>query len=83
MKPVVLDDAVWEGVDAGVEALVESWQVAPGDGVAAGQTVATVVLVKATLDVAAPAAGRIESILVPAGATFPRGAVLATVREAP
>ncbi len=82
MRPLALDEAAWEGVDAGVEALLERWQVSPGESVTAGQTVATVVLVKATLDVTTPVSGRIDAIHVPAGATFRRGASLATVREA-
>jgi pyruvate/2-oxoglutarate dehydrogenase complex dihydrolipoamide acyltransferase (E2) component len=79
---VVLDDAAWKDVEPGTEALVDQWLVKPGDSVAAGQAVVRVVLVKATLEVAAPAAGVVEKILVPAEQTFGRGAVLATLRPA-
>lgn len=49
----------------------------------AGQPLAKVVLVKATLDVAAPAAGRVERIVVPVGATFARGKPIARLKEPP
>jgi pyruvate/2-oxoglutarate dehydrogenase complex dihydrolipoamide acyltransferase (E2) component len=52
---VSLDDAAWQDVEAGVEALVDQWLVAEGDAVRAGQPLAKVVLVKANLDVVAPA----------------------------
>jgi pyruvate/2-oxoglutarate dehydrogenase complex dihydrolipoamide acyltransferase (E2) component len=83
MIEVPLPDAAWEGVDAGVEALVEQWLVAPGDVVRAGQPLARVVLVKANLEVVAPAAGRLEAIVVAAGDTFARGKPIATLEESP
>jgi pyruvate/2-oxoglutarate dehydrogenase complex dihydrolipoamide acyltransferase (E2) component len=79
---VVLADAFWEGVDPGTEALVDQWLVREGDRVVAGQTLAKVVLVKTTLDVAAPADGVVERILVQAEQTFARGRPLATLRKA-
>ena len=80
---VTLPDSAWEGVEAGVEALLDQWLVAAGDTVRAGQPLAKVVLVKANLDVTAPAAGRVESLHVAAGDTFKRGQAIATLREAP
>jgi pyruvate/2-oxoglutarate dehydrogenase complex dihydrolipoamide acyltransferase (E2) component len=79
LKQVVLDDASWEGVDAGTEALVESWLVQEGARVAAGQPLATVVVVKTNYEVVSPADGVLTTILVPAEATFPRGAALAEI----
>lgn len=81
MTDIVLADSAWEGVDQGTEALVDEWLVSEGDRVGEGQVVAKVVLVKATMDIAAPAAGLIEKILVPADETFARGKVLAVLRE--
>lgn len=83
MIEITLDDQAWQDVEAGVEALVDQWLVAEGDTVRAGQPLAKVVLVKASLDVVAPAAGRIEQIVVPAGATFARGKPIARLKEAP
>jgi len=79
---IALADSAWEGVDPGTEALVDDWLVREGDRVDGGQVIARVVLVKATIDLTAPAAGAIERILVPAGETFARGMPLATLREA-
>ena len=81
MTDVRLDDAHWEGVDAGTEALVDAWQVKEGEHVAAGQPLVKVVLVKTALEVAAPVAGVIERILKPAESTFARGAPLAVIGE--
>lgn len=81
MIEVQLPDKVWEGVDASTEALVDQWLVAAGDRVVAGQNVAKAVLVKTSIEVAAPADGIVEQILVPAGQTFPRGRPLATLCE--
>jgi pyruvate dehydrogenase E2 component (dihydrolipoamide acetyltransferase) len=82
MSEVSLPDSAWEGVDAGVEALLDRWLVAPGDSVRAGQPLAKVVLVKANLDVEAPAAGQVEALLVEAGGTFGRGQPIARLKEA-
>ena len=81
MKDVVLDPGLWESIEAGTEALLDQWLVAEGDHVAAGQPIARAVLVKSSIDVPAPAAGTVEQLLVPAGQTFGRGAVLARIIE--
>jgi len=78
---VLMDDSLWADVEAGTEALVEEWLVAPGAVVQAGQHLATVVLVKSSHEVCAPVGGVLESISVPAEATFARGAPLAVLRE--
>jgi pyruvate/2-oxoglutarate dehydrogenase complex dihydrolipoamide acyltransferase (E2) component len=79
MTDVSLAPAAWEGVDASVQALVDKWLVQPGQTVTPGQPLANVVLVKSSLEVTAPASGRVAQIHVPAGATFARGTVLATL----
>jgi pyruvate/2-oxoglutarate dehydrogenase complex dihydrolipoamide acyltransferase (E2) component len=80
---ITLPDSAWEDVEPGVEALLDQWLVAAGDAVRAGQPLAKVVLVKANLEVAAPVAGRLESIRVAASETFPRGKSIATLKEGP
>ncbi len=77
MTDVVLDPAAWKDVEAGTEALLDQWLVREGDVVRAGQPLARVVLVKATLDVVAPVDGRVAAILVEASQTFPAGQPLA------
>lgn len=69
----------WNDIDPGTEALLDNWKVAPGDLVEAGQVIGAAVLVKSTLDLTAPAAGRIARIGVPAEGTFGRGAPLAWI----
>jgi pyruvate/2-oxoglutarate dehydrogenase complex dihydrolipoamide acyltransferase (E2) component len=82
MTDVTLGAQAWQDIDPATEALVDKWLVAEGDVVRAGQTLAQMVLVKASLELVAPAAGRIEKILVPAGQTFARGKPVAVLREA-
>lgn len=79
MTDVTLGSEAWQGVDDSVQALVDKWLVQPGDAVQAGQPLANVVLVKSNLEITAPASGRVAQIRVPAGGTFARGAVLATL----
>jgi pyruvate/2-oxoglutarate dehydrogenase complex dihydrolipoamide acyltransferase (E2) component len=81
MSDVKLAEEAWEGVEAGTEALLDRWHVGECERVVAGQPLADVVLVKASLEVTAPAAGVIEKILVPKEATFARGQALAVLRE--
>ncbi len=82
MTEIALPAEAWEGVEAGTEALLSNWRVGEGERVAAGQAIADVVLVKASLELTAPAAGVIEKLLVPKEATFARGQALAVLREA-
>jgi len=79
MTDITLAADAWQGVDEAVEALVDKWLVQAGDTVRAGQLLANVVLVKASLEITAPADGRIAQILVPAGGTFARGKPIATL----
>lgn len=81
MTDIVLADEFWEGVEAGTEALLDRWLVGEGDHATAGQIVAGAVLVKTSVEIAAPADGIIERILVPKDATFGRGSPLAVLRE--
>jgi pyruvate/2-oxoglutarate dehydrogenase complex dihydrolipoamide acyltransferase (E2) component len=80
MVDIVLPDEAWTDVEEGTEALLDEWLVAAGERVAAGQIVGHVVVVKATHELLAPAAGIVESLDVTAQANFPRGAVLARLR---
>ena len=80
MTDVALPMEAWQDVEPGTEALLDEWLVQEGERVAAGQVLAKVVLVKATLDVAAPAAGIVDRILVAADATFKPGQALARLR---
>jgi pyruvate/2-oxoglutarate dehydrogenase complex dihydrolipoamide acyltransferase (E2) component len=82
MTDLTLDAQAWQDIDPATEALVDKWLVVEGDVVRSGQTLAQMVLVKASLELVAPAAGRIEKILVPAGQTFARGKPVAVLREA-
>lgn len=82
MIDLMLNADAWTDVDADVEALVDQWKVSEGDTVQAGQVLLTVVLIKASMDIVAPAAGRMEKILVPSGATFARDAILGRLQEA-
>ncbi|HJV71668.1 lipoyl domain-containing protein [Ideonella sp.] len=83
MIEVSLPDSAWEGVDTGVQALLDQWLVAEGDAVTAGQALAKVVLVKASLEVVAPAAGRVQTLHLAAGDTFARGQPIATLESTP
>jgi biotin carboxyl carrier protein len=77
MSEIILLDAAWDGVASGVEALLDSWSVDVGVPVVKGQTLATVVLVKASIDIEAPAAGHLRAIHVKAEESFVAGKVLA------
>ena len=77
MSEIILLDAAWDGVAPGVEALLDSWAVDVGVSVVKGQTLATVVLVKASIDIEAPAAGHLRAIHVKAEESFVAGKVLA------
>lgn len=82
MSDITLGADAWKDIDPAIEALVDKWLVAEGDAVNAGQTLAHVVLVKTTMDIVAPAKGRIEKILVQAEETFAQGKPIARLKEA-
>jgi len=80
---ITLPEAAWEGVEVSVEALVDRWLVQEGEPVRQGQPLASAVLVKTSLEIAAPADGRVTRILVAAGQTFRRGQPVATLAPGP
>jgi 2-oxoglutarate dehydrogenase E1 component len=61
------------------EGVVVEWRVAVGETVAAEQIVVEVSTDKVDLEVPAPAAGRLESIAIPAGETFTVGQPLGEI----
>ncbi|KRB96884.1 hypothetical protein ASE11_15920 [Hydrogenophaga sp. Root209] len=79
MHDVTLDPHLWLTLEAGDQARLERWLVSEGDVVHAGELLAQARLVHQTVDIAAPHAGVIESILVAAGERIARGAVLAQI----
>ncbi len=81
MSDVTLDHELMESLAAGDQARVETWLVAEGDRVQAGQVLAQARLLHRTLDVTAVHAGVLEDILVGAGQRFAPGAVLARLVE--
>lgn len=83
MTDVVLPDSAWQGVEAGVQGLVERWMASEGAMVEAGQPLVRVVLVKSTMEIEAVVSGRLERILVPAGGNFARGEVLGRIADQP
>lgn len=76
MIEVKLNDDVWDGVEEGTEALLQSWSVSVGDRVQQGSELGIVGLVKATVSVEAPHSGVITEIRVSAEQTFGRGTIL-------
>ena len=80
MIEIRIPDEAWVDVEAGTEALLDEWLVAVGDEVAKGQIIGTAMVVKAVIELIAPAAGVIESLDVPATRNFGKGAVLARLR---
>lgn len=78
MSELRLDPVHFESLEDGAEALLSAWAVQPGDTVTAGQEIGVAELVKASVPIMAPVAGRITALCVPAGASFGREAVLAT-----
>jgi pyruvate/2-oxoglutarate dehydrogenase complex dihydrolipoamide acyltransferase (E2) component len=77
---VLFEDAAWDDIEPGTEALVGKWLVEEGARVAEGQPIAEVVLVKANVEIVAPATGVLSKILVPEQGTFARGTPLAELQ---
>lgn len=82
MIEIFMPEKAWQDVEPGTEALLEEWLVAPGDAVKAGQSLAIVVLVKTSIEIAAPADGLIEQILIAANDTIAQGMPLVIMRSA-
>jgi pyruvate/2-oxoglutarate dehydrogenase complex dihydrolipoamide acyltransferase (E2) component len=74
---IKLQEASWEGTQDDTQALLDKWLVVEKEPVIKGQALATVVLVKASIDIEAPSDGFIEKILIPTGESFAHGTVLA------
>ena len=82
MIDIQLPDPVWIGGQEEAHALLDKWLVAPGEAVHKDQILATVVLVKAAIDVQAPQDGHLVSIAVQNGESFGAGTVLARFEAA-
>ena len=82
MMDLVLPNAFWDGAQDGVEALLDKWLIAKGVPVVKGQVLASVVLVKASLDLEAPENGTIEEVFVNDGESFASGKILASFKTA-
>ena len=78
MIEIKLDAAAWDGAQDNTQALLEKWLVTENEKVKKGQVLVTVVMVKATIDIEAPADGYIKKIMIPKGESFALGAILAT-----
>ena len=77
-----LDVRVPELGESVVEATIGKWLKHEGDSVSDGEPVAELETEKVNVTVPAPAAGTVERILRPEGATVRPGEVIATIREA-
>jgi pyruvate/2-oxoglutarate dehydrogenase complex dihydrolipoamide acyltransferase (E2) component len=78
---ITLAADAWTDIDPGTEALLDKWLVGEGDTVRAGQPIANVILIKTNQEIAAPADGRIEKILVKSEETFAQGKPIALLKE--
>ena len=78
MIDVTVEPGAWSETEPGTEALLDRWLVEDGAAVEAGQPLAEVVLVKATLEIVAPAAGRLVH-RVKQGDTLAQGVPIASV----
>ena len=63
------------------EARLTGWLKNVGDTVMEGEAIAEIETEKATVDLEAPASGRIVEILVPAGSDAKVGTILATLED--
>jgi pyruvate/2-oxoglutarate dehydrogenase complex dihydrolipoamide acyltransferase (E2) component len=75
MTPVVLAEEAWDGVD---EAALTNWFFDDGDRVSEGDLICEITVVKAAVEVRAPASGVLK-ILVPADAVVSKGERLAEI----
>lgn len=83
MEPVALTipPTLWDAREP-VEAVLHRWVCPPGASVEAGAFVAELMVDKVTMDVEAPAAGRLEP-LVDVGAVVAPGAVIGRIHPQP
>lgn len=75
--PVVIPEGLWEP-QAGEEAYLVGWLAQEGDAVEEGVVIAEIMVDKVTLEIEAPAAGRLV-IRVPVDASVTPGTVLAEI----
>ena len=75
--PVTIPPDLWEP-QAGEEAYLVGWLAQEGDAVEKGAVIAEIMVDKVTMEVEAPAAGRL-AIRVPVDAPVAPGAVLAEI----
>ena len=78
MIDVTVDPEAWSEAEPGTEALLDRWLVDDGATVQEGQPLAEVVLVKATLEIVAPAAGTLVR-RVAQGDTLAQGVPIASI----
>lgn len=64
------------------DGVVTQWLKSPGDAVTEGEPLVAVDNGKATVEVEAPATGRLVRIIADAGATVPVGEVMAEIERA-
>ncbi len=76
---VRLGEPAWEGLEEDAEALLAEWTVAPGDQVGEGQEIGLAELVKASVPIVSPVAGRVLELPVAVGRSLARRAVLARI----
>ena len=75
---ITIPDDIWADLEEGTEALLQEWHVREGDTVTKGQVLGVAELVKSSIEILAPADGRVTS-LMPAQETFARGAALGRI----
>jgi pyruvate dehydrogenase E2 component (dihydrolipoamide acetyltransferase) len=81
MTNIVLDALLSEAIEAGDQALLAGWRVSEGDHVRMGQALAHVRVLGQGIDIAAPHAGMVEEIVVPAGEQVAPGQIIARLVE--
>ena len=64
------------------EAQIDAWLKAVGDEVAAGESIVTITTPKLTMEIEAPAAGRLKEIKIAAEELAPVGAVIGVIESA-
>lgn len=83
MPELRLDPMHFEALEEGAQALLAVWNVGPGERVHAGQEIGLAELVKASVPIEAPVAGRVQALCIAAGESFGRDAVLAILMPDP
>ena len=79
MTYVTTDDEIWQDLEEDTEGLLDEWHVDEGEQVEAGQSIASIVLIKANYEITAPTSGVISKILVEAQDSFTKGQNLAQI----